>query len=336
MHRSTKKRIIFLFSPLILATQSIIYSMNHSPQEMLVSAVKNEDINRCKKILIEQKADVNKPDKTGSTPLYWACKKNNLEIAKLIIPYCSQITLNQPNCNNKTPLYNACLHDNVELVTLLLKNGAFILTDIKLDKVSKKISNYLKIADVFYKKYMIRDGLQFIDIVRNKIKLHSERGRSIFNFTIELAFCRSVIKIMRKPSSFNTTIFCYLYKKSQTTTSLENELAFALKKNPKKFKYDEYIQEVVKNNEFYFAKKIILGSLFHKKLINTKNKKFSDIHVRCISDLKKEQKTKILKKEFSTIKNRAPKEMERGTTSLRKTRSSSFSKIIFNNKRHRR
>lgn len=53
-------------------------------QTPAVAAAKNDSI-RMLKVLVEYGADLNEPDSLGFTPLFWAEKNNNEEMARFII-----------------------------------------------------------------------------------------------------------------------------------------------------------------------------------------------------------------------------------------------------------
>jgi len=66
---------------------------------------------------------INQADIYGQTVFHCACSHdNNLEMVKLLLPYCTPETINQASKNeNLTALYFACTHDNnLEMVELLL------------------------------------------------------------------------------------------------------------------------------------------------------------------------------------------------------------------------
>ncbi|HBL98999.1 TPA: hypothetical protein DDZ86_05150 [Candidatus Dependentiae bacterium] len=74
------------------------------------------------KLLLENGANPNIPNKDKETPLYWACAKGYLEIVKLLLEKGAN-----PNIANKdkeTPLYLTCSNNFIEITRLLLENGA--------------------------------------------------------------------------------------------------------------------------------------------------------------------------------------------------------------------
>jgi ankyrin repeat protein len=60
---------------------------------------------------------------TGATPLYHACF-NNLELVKLLLANGAQESINKADNYGNTPLYWACRKNNLDIVALLLKSGA--------------------------------------------------------------------------------------------------------------------------------------------------------------------------------------------------------------------
>ena len=104
---------LILVSPLIL----------HSQDTLLVDYLYNKtDIARIKE-LIDKGADVNKKNQFGTTPLEYACKTGNLEVAKLLIEHGAKI--NEKIEHNKTVLIDALVENNdYELVKYLLQQGA--------------------------------------------------------------------------------------------------------------------------------------------------------------------------------------------------------------------
>ncbi|MCP4749192.1 MAG: ankyrin repeat domain-containing protein [Desulfobacteraceae bacterium] len=60
------------------------------------------------KSCLDAGADVNTIDKSGSTPLYEAAKRGQVEVVKALLSHpnsCDEIDLNQPNINGYTPNY---------------------------------------------------------------------------------------------------------------------------------------------------------------------------------------------------------------------------------------
>jgi ankyrin repeat protein len=74
-------------------------------------------------LLIREKADINKSDANGYTPLHIAAEEGNLELAKLLIARAkADVSCVTPG--GQSPLHLACKGGNFDLVSLLYKQGA--------------------------------------------------------------------------------------------------------------------------------------------------------------------------------------------------------------------
>ena len=87
----------------------------------LIDAVKKEDTAKVR-TLIGQRADVNATEPDGSTALYWAAQRNNLEIANLLLAASAKV--DQATRYNITPLAMAANNGNAALIARLLDAGA--------------------------------------------------------------------------------------------------------------------------------------------------------------------------------------------------------------------
>lgn len=74
--------------------------------------------------LIHHGANVNEQARfTGQTPLHFACREGNLEIAKLLVEHGADLCLAESH--GATPLLEACSsHGNLDVVRLLIRHGA--------------------------------------------------------------------------------------------------------------------------------------------------------------------------------------------------------------------
>jgi ankyrin repeat protein len=78
------------------------------------------------KLLIEARAEVLTIDDSGSSPLFAACCKGNLEIVKLLLTKTSA-NLNTRNNQGHTPLSAACCQGHLNVVQFLLNSNAQII-----------------------------------------------------------------------------------------------------------------------------------------------------------------------------------------------------------------
>ena len=101
-----------------LSCSSLSFGIN------IFAAINKNDHKRVKEILKYEGFDVNKADNDNWTPLYWACRINNLDIVKLLLANGAQESINKADKLGSTPLYSACENDNLGIVKLLLADGA--------------------------------------------------------------------------------------------------------------------------------------------------------------------------------------------------------------------
>ena len=74
------------------------------------------------RVLLKQRADVNKPQADGMTALHWAAQLDDLEIAKALVDAKANVAVT--NRYGVTPLSLACQNGNASIVELLLERGA--------------------------------------------------------------------------------------------------------------------------------------------------------------------------------------------------------------------
>jgi ankyrin repeat protein len=106
------------FTALLVAVVSLETVGAESP---LVDAIRTADRSAVRSLL-EKRVDVNAAEADGTTALYWAAEKNDVEIAQLLIRAGAQ-----PNARTRygaTPLTMASLNGNAALIELLLEAGA--------------------------------------------------------------------------------------------------------------------------------------------------------------------------------------------------------------------
>ncbi len=112
---TSKRTTIILLCILLCFTVS-------SKAQDLHEAAKTGDIEQLKRILSENPALVNSPDKDKMTPLHHAVDTGNLEAASLLIKMGADV--NAVNFKKETPLHIAAYKGNADAVKLLLKHGA--------------------------------------------------------------------------------------------------------------------------------------------------------------------------------------------------------------------
>ncbi|CAC5379506.1 unnamed protein product [Mytilus coruscus] len=76
------------------------------------------------KVLLDNKADINKCIENGASPVYIACHNNHIELVKVLLDYKADI--NKCTDNGISPLYIACHNNHIETVKVLLDNKADI------------------------------------------------------------------------------------------------------------------------------------------------------------------------------------------------------------------
>ena len=72
-------------------------------------------------IIAKHPNSINDVTGLGSTPLHFACLRDDPEIASILIQHGADV--NARNIYNETPLHWACKHGNVSIVNLLLASG---------------------------------------------------------------------------------------------------------------------------------------------------------------------------------------------------------------------
>ena len=96
-------------------------SVSVGAESPLVEAIKTVD-RAAVRSLLQKNADVNVPEADGTTALYWAAEKNDLEIADLLIR--AGANANARTRYGVTPLTMASLNGSATLIEMLLKAGA--------------------------------------------------------------------------------------------------------------------------------------------------------------------------------------------------------------------
>lgn len=127
-----KKSLLIVFACLMLGFVTLSFA--------------EENQSQCKTV-----ADININPKHGVTPLISAVKKNNIEIAKMLIEKGADVNA-VGGSEKKTAIFFAVSNDNVEMVKMLISKGADLnVTDdyyetplnIAVEKGNKKMINLL-------------------------------------------------------------------------------------------------------------------------------------------------------------------------------------------------
>jgi ankyrin repeat protein len=106
---------------IILVVNVIIFSLSaFASAEPLNGAAKDGDLDEAKR-LIEEGANIEAKDVSGSTPLYNALDQGNKEIVKFLI--LKGANVNAVMINGKTPLAQAEMSGVKDTVELLIKHG---------------------------------------------------------------------------------------------------------------------------------------------------------------------------------------------------------------------
>jgi len=127
----------------------------------LICAVCNKDVQVCIALITTYKADVNKPNIYGNTPILLACVNMNLNIVDLLLAH--HVDVEKPSNNGYTPLAIACAYNQLNIAIDLLAHGANpnVGTDSKNPLYVVCYEGYLPIL---------------IELVKHKIDLHQTFG----------------------------------------------------------------------------------------------------------------------------------------------------------------
>ena len=66
--------------------------------------------------------NINKKDKSGRTPLFYACLNGNEAVVKYLVEHGADV--NKINKWDITPLHNACIRGDETIVKYLVEHGA--------------------------------------------------------------------------------------------------------------------------------------------------------------------------------------------------------------------
>jgi hypothetical protein len=89
--------------------------------DQLLSATRKSDVAQVKSLL-DKGADVNAKTRYNQTPLFFACDRGNVEIAKLLIEHGAEVSI-KDNFYGATPLTWAMNKKNPEMIALLISSG---------------------------------------------------------------------------------------------------------------------------------------------------------------------------------------------------------------------
>ncbi|MFC1841840.1 ankyrin repeat domain-containing protein [Candidatus Dependentiae bacterium] len=223
------------------------------------------------KFLVKKGAEVNAKSNNGSTPLHLAAVNGYLEVVKFLVKNGAKVNAKNSH-NSSTPLHLAAVNGHLEVVKFLVLNCAIV------EQEGIDDANYLK-AVLQYNNLKNETPQEKIKFIKNNLK-----NPHIFNFLIKLASLRSLIKIIIeiyenknyknftphgklnlffKEESWKKTVFYEFYK--DKTINLQNILGV-----PRQDNYADFVKQVIKKNNFYFAKKFLerkkRHSLFREKL----------------------------------------------------------------------
>jgi len=104
--------------------EKTINRANHWGDTPLYFACKNNNLKTFKLLFPKSTLEtINKAYVYNETTLLWACRNNNTEMIKTLLPKCTPETMNQANMSGETPLYLAYKNKNREIVKLFLSHN---------------------------------------------------------------------------------------------------------------------------------------------------------------------------------------------------------------------
>lgn len=89
----------------------------------LWSAAVDGDLERVQRFLLDKKVDPDVLDKSGLSPLHYACRNGHENIVKVLLQHGANPNM-LTRCGQATPLHRAAYAGHLSIVNCLLKNGA--------------------------------------------------------------------------------------------------------------------------------------------------------------------------------------------------------------------
>ena len=102
---------------IVIATFILSLSLFGSEQDLLMRALKNNDINKAKELIMAG-VNINTRNMIGETPLMEAAEKGFTEIVELLLN--KKVNINVGNVKNRTALSKAAEEGHIEIVKVML------------------------------------------------------------------------------------------------------------------------------------------------------------------------------------------------------------------------
>jgi ankyrin repeat protein len=182
----------------VLNNNTYIETRNRDGYSALHIACKIQDISLVRQ-LIQKGLCVNcgttpyySLDKGDETPLIIACKKNNKDIARVLLENGAE---NRSNIHNDIPLHFACKQGNIELVRMLIQKGAYF------DHINHKNNNG---KTPLYFCYYNPDMVQLLLANGADINMKDNDGKTILHICCRSLRLENVKFILDMGSNVNT------------------------------------------------------------------------------------------------------------------------------------
>ncbi|MFC1841790.1 ankyrin repeat domain-containing protein [Candidatus Dependentiae bacterium] len=285
-----------------IAQEIIDYLIEHGAQENknIFEAVETNDIERVTTLVKKNKTVVNKKAISGRTPLHFASLHGYVYLVAYLIEHGAHIDAKTKQghtplalaadreCNKRArpkaftflrrstryPFLYAPFINYKKIAKLLLQYGAHVDFDLK------KTDNayyYLAVTKFFYNW---KNKLHFIKRLTNKNE--SSVYRKKFPYIIKRIFLTSVKEMMRQRKDAQDTLFATFYHNAKST--LNKPYLQAIKEVfdvevPLNSKYgaQEYIEKVMKKNDFCIKKRFNEHTMQMKLLSSQEKGEFADL-----------------------------------------------------------